>query len=123
MGESMFNEILQRIVGETGSAVGAVLMGYDGIAVEQYFQEEDPIDLHMIAVEYANVLKDIRNTAEMLNMGPMEEVSIRTEQMITVIRAITPEYFVALALARDGNFGKARYLLSRETANLRDALA
>ena len=123
MGESMFNEILQRIVGETGGGIGAVLMGYDGIAVEQYFQDEDPIDLQMIAIEYANVLKEIRNTAEMLNMGAMEEVSIRTEQLITIIRLMTPEYFVAMALQRDGNFGKARYLLSRETPNLKDALA
>lgn len=123
MGESMFTEILQRIVGESGDAVGAVLMGYDGIAIEHYFREDDHIDLQMIAIEYANVLKDIRNAAEMLNMGSMEEVSIRTEQLITIIRVITPEYFVALALPREGNFGKARYLLSRETANLKDALA
>lgn len=119
----MFTEILQRIVEETGGAVGAVLMGYDGIAIEQFFQPDEAIDLQMIAIEYANVLKEIRKTAEMLNMGEMEEVSIRTEQLITVIRIVTGEYFVALALSRDGNFGKGRYLLTRETPNLKNALA
>jgi predicted regulator of Ras-like GTPase activity (Roadblock/LC7/MglB family) len=118
----MFGKILQRIVDETGGAVGAVLMGYDGIAIDQYFHPEQVIDLQMIAVEYANVLKEIRKTADMLNMGEMEEVSIRTEQLITVIRIVTSEYFVALALSRDGNFGKGRYLLTREAVNLRNAL-
>jgi len=119
----MFTEILQRIVEETGGAVGAVLMGYDGIAIDQFFHPEETVDVQMIAIEYANVLKEIRKTAETLNMGEMEEVSIRTEQLITVIRIVTPEYFVALALSRDGNFGKGRYLLTRETLNLREALA
>jgi predicted regulator of Ras-like GTPase activity (Roadblock/LC7/MglB family) len=118
----MFTEILRRIVEETGEAVGAVLMGYDGIAIDQFFNPEKSIDLQMIAVEYANVLKQIRNTAEILNMGEMEEVSVRTEQLITVIRILTPEYFVALALPRDGNFGKGRYLLTREAGNLRKEL-
>jgi len=118
----MFTEILQRIVDETAGAVGAVLMGYDGIAIEQYFRKDEQLDLQMIAIEYANVLKDIRKTSEILDMGEMQEVSIRTEQLITIIRIITPEYFVALALAHDGNFGKGRYLLSRETVNLRNEL-
>jgi hypothetical protein len=30
---------------------------------------------------------------------------------------------VTLTLKRDGNFGKARYLLARESARLREALA
>lgn len=118
----MFTEILQRIVEETGGAVGAVLMGYDGIAIDQFFNPDETIDLQMIAIEYANVLKEIRKTAEILNMGEMEEVSIRTEQLITIIRIVTPEYFVALALSRDGNFGKARYLLTRETGTLKQEL-
>ncbi len=118
----MFSEILQRIVEETRGAVGAVLMGYDGIAIDQFFTLDETLDLQMIAIEYANVLKEIRNTAEILNMGEMEEVCVRTEQLITIIRIVTPEYFVALALAHDGNFGKARYLLTRETVNLQQEL-
>jgi hypothetical protein len=39
------------------------------------------------------------------------------------MRIITPEYFVAMTLHRDGNFGKARYLLTRETGNLMAALS
>lgn len=118
----MFIEILQRIVQETGGGVGAVLMGYDGIAVEQFFAPDQDIDLHMVVVEYSNVLKEIRRTAEILNLGEMEEVSIKTSRFIIVIRMLTTDYFVALIIDRDGNFGKGRYLLSRENENLVEAL-
>jgi hypothetical protein len=53
----------------------------------------------------------------------MEEVSIKTERYHIVVRIITADYFVAMTLRRDGNFGKARYLLTRETGNLLAALA
>lgn len=119
----MFAEILQRIVEETGGGVGAVLMGYDGIAIDQYFSADQQLDLNMIAVEYANVIKEIRKTARILNVGEMEEVSIKTERFHIVVRIITPDYFVAMTLHRDGNFGKARYLLTREAAALAAALA
>ena len=119
----MFNKILERIVTETGGGIDAVLMGYDGIAVDQFCVPGEKADLQLVAIEYANVLKQIRKTTEILDIGDMEEVAIKTERYQVVVRIITPEYFVAMTLRRDGNFGKARYLLSREAGNLRAALS
>lgn len=118
----MFSKILQRIVEETAGGIGAVLMGYDGIAIDQFFSADEVVDLNMVVVEYSNVLKEIRKTAEILNLGEMEEISIRTDRFIIVIRMLNPEYFVALIISRDGNFGKGRYLLTREGFNLIEAL-
>ena len=118
----MFSEILQRIVEETGGGIGAVLMGYDGIAIDQYFAPEEELDLHMVVVEYSNVLKEIRKTADILSLGDMEEISIRTDRFIIVIRILNDDYFVAMVISRDGNFGKARYLMTREGFNLTEAL-
>jgi len=119
----MFSDILQRIVEETGGGIGAVLMGYDGIAIDQFFSPEEEVDLQMIVVEYSNVLKEIRKTAEILDLGDMEEISIRTDRFIIVIRVINEEYFIALIINRDGNFGKGRYLMTRESSNLLEALS
>ena len=118
----MFKEILQRIVEETGGGIGAVLMGYDGISIDQYFAADEELDLQMIVVEYSNVLKEIRKTADILSLGAMEEISIRTARFIIVIRVLTDDYFVALVINRDGNFGKGRYLMTREGFNLIEAL-
>jgi len=119
----MFGEILQEIVDGTAGAIGAILMGYDGIAIDQHFKESEGNDLSLVAVEYSNVLKEIRKTAEILNTGVMEEVSVKTERLYVIIRTLNDEYFVALTLKRDGNFGKGRYLLLREAPRLREALA
>jgi len=118
----MFSEILQRIVEETGGGIGAVLMGYDGIAIDQYFAPDEELDLQMVVVEYSNVLKEIRKTADILSLGDMEEISIRTDCFIIVIRILNDEYFVAMVINRDGNFGKGRYLMTREGFNLIEAL-
>lgn len=119
----MFADILQTIVEETRGGAGAVLMGYDGIAIEQFFKPVEGLDLQMVAVEYSNILKEIKRTAEILDSGLMEEVSIKTERFVVLVRVLTDDYFVALTLERDGNFGKGRYLLMREASNLREALA
>ncbi|WP_432821204.1 roadblock/LC7 domain-containing protein [Trichloromonas sp.] len=119
----MFANILQALVEETGGGIGAVLMGYDGIAIEQYFQPCDGIDLQLVAVEYSNILKEIKKAGEILNTGAMEEVSIRTERFYVVVRILSDEYFVALTIDANGNFGKGRYLLLRESGNLKEALA
>jgi len=118
----MFTEILRNLTEETPGAIGAVLMGYDGIAISSHFLPGDDLDVQMIAIEYGNVLKEIRNAAAVLAIGEMEEVNIQTRRYRFVIRAITDEYFVALALDRDGNFGKGRYVLRRDNERLREAL-
>lgn len=118
----MFKDILENMVVSTPGGVGAVLMGYDGIAIEQHIAEGDNVDLQLVAIEYSNVVKEIRNTAEILGTGELQEVSIKTGRYFVIIHAVTPEYFIALTLTRDGNFGKGRYLLMRDSAKLREAL-
>jgi predicted regulator of Ras-like GTPase activity (Roadblock/LC7/MglB family) len=44
-------------------------------------------------------------------MGKASEVSIRTEKMVAVARPLTPDYFVVLTMAPEGNVGRARYEL------------
>jgi predicted regulator of Ras-like GTPase activity (Roadblock/LC7/MglB family) len=118
-----FNDFLQAFVERSGGGIGAVIMGYDGIAIDQFFRPVDGLDMSMMTVEYANILKEIRKMAEVLNAGRMEEVAIRTDRYQMLIRALTEDYFVALILQRDGNFGKGRYLLLRDTPALRETLA
>ena len=54
----------------------------------------------------------------MLDTGATNEVSVKTERLTTVVRMLTDEYFVALAIAPGGNVGKARYLLRTSAPKL-----
>ncbi len=117
-----FSNVLQGVVESADGGIGAVLMGYDGIAIDQFFRPTMDIDLSLMAVEYANILKEIRQAAEILNTGRMEEVTIKTDRYQMLIRTLNEDFFIALALERDANFGKGRYLLMRDAPALREAL-
>lgn len=118
----MFKVILEKIVTSCTGGVGAVLMGYDGIGIEQFSIEENSLDLNLVGIEYSNVTKEIRKAADVLRVGSLQEVSIKTELYYVIIHSLTDEYFVALMIERKGNYGQGRYLLMREAPELRQAL-
>lgn len=118
----MFKQILERIVTNCSGGVGAVLMGYDGIGIDQYINEEYSLDLNLVGIEYSNVTKEIASAAEILSIGTLQEVSIKTEHYYVIIHSLTDDYFVALMINRSGNFGQGRFLLMRESYPLRMGL-
>ena len=87
------------------------------------YRRQKAVDLQMVVVEFSNVLKEIRRTAEILSLGEMKEISIRTDHFVIIIRMLNDDYFVALIINHNGNFGKGRYMMSRECYNLIEALS
>jgi predicted regulator of Ras-like GTPase activity (Roadblock/LC7/MglB family) len=113
-----FRETLQDIVENVGGGLGAVIMGYDGIPIDEYVQESDALDVELLTAEYAAVLKEIKRTVEVLKSGVLEEVAINTELSTAIFRVINEDFFVVLVMTSDGNFGKGRFLLRREALRL-----
>ncbi len=115
-------EILKDIVENVSGGVGAVVMGYDGIPIDEYVINEASFDIPLLAVEYATVMKEIKRTVDVLKIGEMEEISINTNCLRAVIRVIDEELFVVLAVGSEGNYGKGRYLLKLKAPKLREYL-
>jgi predicted regulator of Ras-like GTPase activity (Roadblock/LC7/MglB family) len=107
----MFKDALRDVVERTEGGIAGLLMGFDGIPVEQYAKGNATLDVESIGMEYSVILSQISKAAEQLDAGAAREVSIAAERQTTLIRLINDEYFVALTLAPHGNLGKARYLL------------
>lgn len=105
-----FRESLEEVCGVEG-AVAASVMGFDGIAVETVTPKAQEMDLEALLVEYAGVLNQVRQAAEVLQTGPVSEISIGTERLTTLLRLINQDYFLVLAMRPEGNFGKGRYVL------------
>jgi predicted regulator of Ras-like GTPase activity (Roadblock/LC7/MglB family) len=118
----MFREPLKKMVMDAPGGIGVVLMGYDGIAIDQFFLDNGDIDLQLVAIEYSNVVKESRHTAEVLGTGALQEVTIKTGRFYVIIHALTEDYFVELTLSRDGNLGKGRYVILRDAPTLCQAL-
>ena len=102
-------------------ARAAVLMGFDGILVDMFGTDEN-IDIESMGMEFSVLLKEVRKAAELLEAGSADEMSIRTEKLVAVLRIINEEYFIAIALGPDGNLGKARYVLRVTAPTLREEL-
>ena len=117
-----FKAILKSIVEESCGGLGVVIMGYDGISIDEYVAQGAALDVQTMTIEYASVLKEIKRTVGVLKTGDLEEVSIITEQCSVIVRGISEDFFVALVMTSEGNFGKARYLLKRAAPGLREAL-
>ena len=106
----MFGTKLEETVKGVAGGKAAILMGFDGIPVDQFALDKDQ-DIETLGMEFSVLLKEVRKAAEMLEAGTAEELTVRAEKLTTVLRVVNDEYFVALAIAPDGNLGKGRYLL------------
>lgn len=118
----MFKESLRGLVERTEGGIAGVLMGMDGIPVDQYAVEEADISIDTVGMEFSVIVTQARQAAEMLHIGDAQEIAIRAEHMTTVFRLLNDEYFVALALQPKGNLGKARYLLRVGASELVEGL-
>lgn len=107
----MFQDNLKRLVAETEGGVAGLLMGFDGIAVDSYTAPEGGVDIQTVGMEFSFILTQVRKAADILEVGGVQEIAIRCAQLTILIRVVSTDYFVALAIRPDGNFGKGRYLL------------
>ncbi|WP_257459860.1 roadblock/LC7 domain-containing protein [Archangium lipolyticum] len=107
-----FRTHLESVVNQVDGALACSVMGFDGIAVETHQRDEaGDLELNGAWVEYANLLGQLRQAAETLKTGAVQEVSVNSERVLTLMRLVSPEYFLVLALRADGNYGKGRYVL------------
>ncbi|MBI4509723.1 MAG: hypothetical protein HY698_08795 [Deltaproteobacteria bacterium] len=107
----MFKEPLQKIVDNVEGGIAGLVMGFDGIAVDTYVRERDKADINTVGMELSFVLTQVRKAAQVLELGAISEFAIKAEKLTIVIRVLSNDYFLALALTPDGNFGKGRYLM------------
>ena len=121
MSKRTFQESLKSIVEGCDGAVAGIVMGFDGIAVETLCQDT-ALDVQTIGMEFSFVLTQVRKAAEILEVGHLEEVAIRAENLTFIIRVLSDDYFLGLAMRPNGNFGKGRFLLRMALPDLRAQL-
>lgn len=117
-----FRDILRDLVEGVDGGVAALIMGLDGIAIDRYSKETSMLDVETVGMEFSVIITQIRKAAEMLEAGKAEEIVVQSENMITVIRLLNQECFVALTLGAQGLVGKAKYLLRTAAPKLLEML-
>lgn len=105
-----FSEILKDTVEGVDGAFSAMVIGTDGMPVEGY-TVQDILNLDEFGAEISQLIMDITVAAENLGLGEAREFSIVSDLCGIIIRRINSEYYLALLITPDGNFGKGRFVL------------
>jgi len=116
----MFRDVLAGLQQRVDGAMAASLIGLDGIAVETINDQNVPLDV--LGAEFGGFIKSIRHANTELNTGEVLQFSLVTEKYITFLSEVTPDYYILLVLRPDGNYGRARFELSKAKYLLRDEL-
>jgi predicted regulator of Ras-like GTPase activity (Roadblock/LC7/MglB family) len=118
----MFKEALRDVVEHTHGGLAGLLMGFDGIAVESHVRDSADVNIETIGMELSVVLKGLMHAVESVQAGAAQEVAVQAEKLTLIVRVLNSDYFLALALAPDGNYGKARFLLRLAAPKILSAL-
>ena len=116
----MFKRVLEGIRDRVEGTLAVSLIGLDGIAIDSI--ESDHVPLEIMGAEFGGFVKSVRLSNTDLDTGDVLQLALDTEKYITFLSAITPEYYVLLVMSPDGNYGRARFELSKAKNLLRDEL-
>jgi predicted regulator of Ras-like GTPase activity (Roadblock/LC7/MglB family) len=114
-----FSDVLKETVERVDGAVSAMIIAADGIPVEEYVAEK-LIDLTGLGAEASAMIRDINLASENLGLGEAREFSIISDMCGVIMRRINPEYYLALVIKPDGNYGKGRFILRSTIPELED---
>jgi predicted regulator of Ras-like GTPase activity (Roadblock/LC7/MglB family) len=105
-----FTEVLKETVDKVDGAVSAMIIASDGIPVQEYVSER-LIDLTGLGAEASAMIRDIGLAAENLGLGEAREFSIISDMCGIIMRKINDDYYLALIIKPEGNYGKGRFVL------------
>ena len=115
----MFKEMLESVIDRTEGSLGALIMGTDGIAVEKVLGEAGlDANLDVAAAEFTSLVRSAQRAGNDTGLGGLRELVVSLESAVMVMRLLSRDYFVVLALNSQGNIGRARFELRKAELKL-----
>lgn len=110
----MFKEMLDTILERTEGSLGALIMGTDGIAVEKVIGEDGiEANLDVAAAEFTSLVRSAQRAGSDTGLGGLRELVVNLERAVLVMRLLSRDYFVVLAINPEGNLGRGRFELRK----------
>jgi predicted regulator of Ras-like GTPase activity (Roadblock/LC7/MglB family) len=104
----MFKNSFDKFVTETPGFWGGVIIGIDGIPVEQKYLS-DRINLENTATEYITLLKKSNQINEQENLGQVKEAIFINQNIVILLHHINAEYYFLSAFDPKANLGMIRF--------------
>ena len=114
-----FAEALQTIAGKVPEAEVLMVIGTDGIPIDK-LTVQAVADIEAVAAEHTTLLRASLSSAGDTDLGALQELSVVTDRMTTLLMAITPEYFLFASLRPGAIVGRARFALRIAGLSLRE---
>ena len=113
-----FHTLLKELVDTVPHAVGAILVDWEGEAVQEYCHC-DSYDMRFVAAHIGIVLSRLRETHAANQGGEIEDVVVTSGQQVLLIGAVDQDYSLVLQAGRACPVGLARYHFSNALTQLK----
>jgi predicted regulator of Ras-like GTPase activity (Roadblock/LC7/MglB family) len=107
-----FKKILQETLSNVEGALGAGLVGMDGIVIDQ-ISNNSSFDINAVGAEYSSIIKNAMRASANFGLGNTAEILITTDKATMIMMMVGQNYFVSLAINLDGNLGRGRLELKK----------
>lgn len=117
-----FKSVLTEIINSVDGAIGAGLVGTDGIVIDQV-ATSGTFDISGVGAEYATIIKNAKKASDNFGLGKTTEIMISTDRAMMIMMTVGSAYFIATALELDGNLGRGRLEMKKAIPKLEKELA
>jgi len=113
-----FKQLLGELVQRVPGGLGAIVVDWEGEAVDQVGQIDD-YELKVIGAHKGLILDSLRAAVSRAEGNELREIAITTEKLQTLIMPVNQEYFLLLTLSRGDAYGRAVFEARRCLEKLR----
>jgi predicted regulator of Ras-like GTPase activity (Roadblock/LC7/MglB family) len=115
---SGFQDILQRIVERVPGATGAVFADWEGESVGEFARELPLLEIRIVGAQWGVVWNELQRSFSRARLAPPTELIVDGEAGGALVRKVTDQYYVVLAVEKHAQLGRAMRELERGAAEL-----
>ena len=110
--------ILKNLVDQTPNSVGAILVDWEGEAVQEYCHC-DPYDIRFVAAHKGIILSRLKELHNSGRVGLIEDVVITASECRMIIGCIDDDYSLVMSTSRSCTAGQALHHFRKAVAELK----
>lgn len=113
-----FQSILKELVERTPESIGAILVDWEGEAVQE-FCHCDPYDIRFLAAHQGIILSRLKEIPDEVHGGQVEDIVITAADNHLIIGTIDQEYALVMSVGRNGPVSLALHHFRNAIARLK----
>ncbi|MCI5145006.1 MAG: response regulator [Candidatus Electrothrix sp. AR3] len=118
---SGIKELLKKMADEMDGVLAIQVTGMDGITLALH--NPTGADVEAFSAKFAMVMKLVEKSVDSLqDLGAFEENLVQSQNAWILTRFITPQYYIGIAVSRNGTLGNVRLIAQNYIDHLKNAI-